>query len=86
MGGYYAYRASKAALNAITSSLAIDLGRRHGIIAAVIHPGWVRTDMGGPRAELDPATSVAGLKRVIAGLTAEQAGRFWSYDGKELPW
>ena len=86
MGGFYAYRASKAALNAITSSLAIDLGRRYGIIAAVIHPGWVRTDMGGPRAELDAATSVAGMRRVIAGLTAEQAGRFWSYDGKELPW
>ena len=86
MGGFYAYRASKAALNAITSSLAIDLGRRYGIIAAVIHPGWVRTDMGGPRAELDAATSVAGLKRVIAGLTAAQAGRFWSYDGSELSW
>ena len=52
----------------------------------MIHPGWVRTDMGGPRGELDAATSVAGLKRVIASLTAEQAGRFWSYDGSELPW
>jgi NAD(P)-dependent dehydrogenase (short-subunit alcohol dehydrogenase family) len=86
MGGYYAYRASKAALNAIMGSLALDLGRRYGIIAAPLHPGWVRTDMGGPRATLDVETSVAGLRRVIAGLTPEQAGRFWSYDGGELRW
>ncbi len=58
MGGFYAYRASKAALNAIMVSLAIDLGRRHGIIAATLHPGWVRTDMGGSRAEIDAQTSV----------------------------
>ncbi len=86
MGGFYAYRASKAALNAIMVSLAIDLGRRHGIVAAALHPGWVRTDMGGPRAEIDPRTSVEGMRRVIAGLTREQAGRFWGYDGSELPW
>jgi NAD(P)-dependent dehydrogenase (short-subunit alcohol dehydrogenase family) len=86
MGGFYAYRASKAALNAIMVSLAIDLGRRHGIVAASLHPGWVRTDMGGPRAEIDPRTSVEGMRRVIAGLAREQAGRFWGYDGSELPW
>ncbi|HTX23378.1 MAG TPA: SDR family oxidoreductase [Steroidobacteraceae bacterium] len=86
MGGFYAYRASKAALNAIMVSLSIDLARRHGVVAAVLHPGWVRTDMGGPRAEIDPRTSVAGLRRVIAGLTREGAGRFWAYDGSELLW
>jgi len=86
LGGFYAYRASKAALNAITVSLAVDLGRRYGIIAAVLHPGWVRTDMGGPRADIDAATSVAGMRRIIAGLSREQTGRFWSYDGTELPW
>jgi NAD(P)-dependent dehydrogenase (short-subunit alcohol dehydrogenase family) len=86
MGGFYAYRASKAALNAITVSLAIDAGRRHGIVAAVLHPGWVRTAMGGARAEIDPATSVEGMRRVIDGLTGSQAGRFWAYDGSELPW
>ncbi|MGH8149229.1 MAG: SDR family oxidoreductase [Steroidobacteraceae bacterium] len=85
-GGFYAYRASKAALNALMVSLAIDLGRRHGILAAVVHPGWVRTDMGGPRADIDAPTSVAGMRRIIAGLTKERAGRFWSYDGTELPW
>jgi NAD(P)-dependent dehydrogenase (short-subunit alcohol dehydrogenase family) len=86
MGGFYAYRASKAALNALMVSVAIDAGRRHGIIAAVLHPGWVRTDMGGARAELDPRTSVEGLRGVIAGLTSAQAGRFLAYDGSELPW
>jgi NAD(P)-dependent dehydrogenase (short-subunit alcohol dehydrogenase family) len=86
IGGFYAYRASKAALNAITVSMALDLGRRHGIVVAVLHPGWVRTDMGGPRAEIDAATSVTGLRRVIASLTKERSGRFWAYDGSELPW
>ncbi len=86
MGGFYAYRASKAALNAVMVSLSIDLARRHGIVAATLHPGWVRTDMGGPRAEIDPGTSVAGMRRVIASLTKERAGRFWAYDGSELPW
>jgi hypothetical protein len=42
--------------------------------------------MGGPRADIDPATSVAGMRQVIAGLTKERAGKFWSYDGSELPW
>jgi NAD(P)-dependent dehydrogenase (short-subunit alcohol dehydrogenase family) len=86
MGGFYAYRASKAALNAIMVSLAIDLARRHGIIAATLHPGWVRTDMGGSRAEIDARTSVEGMRRVIGALVPEQAGRFWTYDGSELPW
>jgi len=86
MGGFYAYRASKAALNAIMVSLALDVGRRRGIIAALLHPGWVRTDMGGARAEIEPAASVEGMRRVIAGLTREQGGRFLSYDGSELPW
>jgi NAD(P)-dependent dehydrogenase (short-subunit alcohol dehydrogenase family) len=86
VGGFYPYRASKAALNAIMVSLAVDLGRRYGIVAAVLHPGWVRTDMGGPRADIDAASSVAGMRRVIGGLSREQAGRFWSYDGTELPW
>ncbi len=86
LGGFYVYRASKAALNAIMVSLALDAGRRHRIIAAVLHPGWVRTDMGGPRAEIDAATSVQGMRRVIGGLTPSQAGRFLSYDGSELPW
>jgi NAD(P)-dependent dehydrogenase (short-subunit alcohol dehydrogenase family) len=86
IGGIYSYRASKAAVNAIMRSLAIDLGRKHGIIAIPLHPGWARTAMGGPRADIDAATSVTGMRKVIAGLTKEQAGRFWMYNGEELPW
>jgi NAD(P)-dependent dehydrogenase (short-subunit alcohol dehydrogenase family) len=81
----YAYRSTKAAANAITRSMALDLAR-YGILVVALHPGWVRTDMGGPHAELDVATSVAGLRKVIAGLTHEQSGRFLAYDGSELPW
>ena len=86
IGGLYAYRATKAALNAVMRSMAVDLGRKHQIVAASIHPGWVRTEMGGPRADIDAPTSVAGIRQVIAGLDAGRAGRFWMYDGSELPW
>jgi NAD(P)-dependent dehydrogenase (short-subunit alcohol dehydrogenase family) len=86
IGSLYAYRASKAALNAVMRSLSIDLRKSHGILAAPIHPGWVRTDMGGARADIDAATSVAGIRDVIAALDAGRAGRFWMYDGSELPW
>jgi NAD(P)-dependent dehydrogenase (short-subunit alcohol dehydrogenase family) len=86
LGGFYAYRASKAALNAIMVSMAIDLGRKHDIIVGLLHPGWVSTDMGGPRAPIDAQTSVTGMRRVIASLTKERAGRFWAYDGSEVPW
>ena len=85
-GSLYAYRASKSALNAVMRSMAIDLQMRHGILAAPVHPGWVRTDMGGERADIDAPTSVAGIRRVIADLDAARAGRFWMYDGSELPW
>jgi NAD(P)-dependent dehydrogenase (short-subunit alcohol dehydrogenase family) len=86
IGGLYSYRASKAALNAIMRSMSVDLGRRHGIIAAPLHPGWARTDMGGGRADISAAQSVSGCRSVIAGLTREGAGRYWAYDGSELPW
>lgn len=85
-GGLYAYRGSKAALNAVMKSLAIDLGGKRAIIVAMLHPGWVRTDMGGPRAHIDAPESVTGMIGVIAGLDAGRSGRFWRYDGKELPW
>jgi len=84
-GGLYAYRSSKAAVNAVMKSMAIDLAAK-GIIAVPMHPGWVRTDMGGPRAPLGPEDSAAGIRRVIAGLTLADSGRFLQWDGKELPW
>lgn len=84
-GGGYIYRSSKAALNAAVKSLAIDLAPR-GVTAVVIHPGWVRTDMGGPGAAIAPAESVAGMRRVFARLTPDDGGRFFNYDGAGLPW
>jgi NAD(P)-dependent dehydrogenase (short-subunit alcohol dehydrogenase family) len=84
-GGLYAYRSSKAAANMVMKSLALDLKRR-GIIAVPLHPGWVRTEIGGSRAELDVATSVTGLREVIAELAPAQAGHFLQWDGRELPW
>ena len=85
LGGLYAYRSTKAAVNAIMKSMALDLARR-GIVTAPLHPGWAATDMGGPTAPVRPQHSVAGLRQVIAGLNLERSGRFWQWDGQELPW
>ena len=84
-GGALFYRSSKAALNAAMKTLAIAL-RPERFTVVVLHPGWVRTDMGGPAAPLDPPTSAAGLARVIGRLGPDDTGRFLNYDGRELPW
>jgi NAD(P)-dependent dehydrogenase (short-subunit alcohol dehydrogenase family) len=84
-GGEVVYRSSKAALNAVTRSLSIDL-RTRGVTVVAVHPGWVQTDMGGPGATLTPEQSVAGLKQVVEGLTPEKSGRFFNYDGAEIAW
>jgi NAD(P)-dependent dehydrogenase (short-subunit alcohol dehydrogenase family) len=84
-GGFFAYRSSKAALNNAMRSLSLAL-KGDGVIVAPIHPGWVQTDMGGPNAPLKPPESVRGMRKVIAGLTPGDSGRFWDYAGKELPW
>lgn len=84
-GGLYGYRSSKAAVNQVMKSMSIDLASR-GIIATPIHPGWAKTEMGGATAPVDPVDAVAGVRRVIDGLTPEKAGRFWQFDGSELPW
>ena len=79
------YATSKAALNMLVKGLAATLAGR-GIIVVAVSPGWVRTDMGGAGAPLAPETSVAGLRRVIDGLTAAQSGKFFSHDGSTIPW
>jgi NAD(P)-dependent dehydrogenase (short-subunit alcohol dehydrogenase family) len=84
-GGSYAYRASKAAINAGMHNLALDL-KSAGISVVTLHPGWVKTDMGGAGADIDVATSGAGLKGVIDGLTLKDSGKFLNYDGSEIPW
>lgn len=82
-GGYYAYRASKAALNMCVRSFAID---RPEFITVAMHPGWVQTDMGGSRAPLSAAESVESLLRVLSGLSVHDSGTFKNYDGSNLPW
>lgn len=84
-GGNILYRTSKAALNAAMKSLSIDL-RDLGIGVLIFHPGWVKTDMGGPNALIDAEKSVSGMRRVIAESTLQHSGRFLKYDGAELPW
>lgn len=84
-GGFYAYRASKAALNMSFHNLAIDLKSR-GIISVVINPGWVKTDMGGPSAQITPEESIRKMRTVFAGLTLADSGKFLNYKGGTLPW
>jgi len=79
------YATSKAALNMLVKGLAANLAGKQVIVVA-LSPGWVRTDMGGAGAQLGPEDSVAGLRKVIAGLKIEDSGRFISYDGTSIPW
>ena len=79
------YATSKAALNLLAKGLAATLAPR-GIIVVALSPGWVRTDMGGAGAPLSPPTSVAGLRKVVAGLKPADSGRFYSHDGSTIPW
>jgi NAD(P)-dependent dehydrogenase (short-subunit alcohol dehydrogenase family) len=84
-GGSIAYRSSKAAVNMVMHSLAIDLASR-GITCVVVNPGWVQTDMGGANASLTPAESVTALRRLIDTLGPAQSGKFFNYDGREYAW
>lgn len=84
-GGYIAYRTSKAAVNMLMRSAAIDLKPR-GVTCVVVNPGWVKTDMGGPNAKLSPKESVDAMRRLIAKLGPENTGRFYNHDGREYPW
>ncbi|MCB2102850.1 MAG: SDR family oxidoreductase [Rhodobacterales bacterium] len=84
-GGSYIYRSSKAALNQVMKSLSVDLAGK-GITVGLLHPGWVRTDMGGPTAAIDAQTSVTGMRQVIAQMRDLGTGRFFNYDGTEIPW
>lgn len=81
----YAYCTSKAALNKFMRLAALDLGK-DGINICVIHPGWVRTDMGGPNAEISPKESAAGIVKVIDELNDENNGGFWKWNGEVHGW
>ena len=84
-GGNYLYRTSKAAVNMVVKSLAIDLKPR-GITAVLFHPGWVKTDMGGQNAMITAEQSVSGIRQVISSLTNADSGKFFAYDGQVIPW
>ena len=84
-GGSYVYRSSKAALNAVVKSISVDLAN-DGMRVALLHPGWVRTDMGGPNALIDAKTSVSGMIQVIEGLDEPSSGGFFNYNGDRIPW
>jgi NAD(P)-dependent dehydrogenase (short-subunit alcohol dehydrogenase family) len=83
--GAYAYRSSKAALNMVMVTAANEL-RARGISVAVISPGWVKTDMGGPNATLNVRESAAGIRKVIDKLNVGISGQFFNYSGENLPW
>jgi NAD(P)-dependent dehydrogenase (short-subunit alcohol dehydrogenase family) len=82
--GYY-YFGSKAAMNMFSRSMAWD-PEMDGIITIALHPGWVRTDMGGSNADLSVTESAEGILKVIAGLRPDDNGKFCTWDGKEYPW
>ncbi len=83
--GLTTYRASKAALNSVTKDAAIVYGLQ-GATCIAMHPGWVKTDMGGAGADLDVADSAAGIRRTIASLTHDDNGAFFNYDGSAIRW
>lgn len=84
-GGYYGYRASKAAVNAIGKSLAVDL-RPRGITVVLLHPGFVSTDMVGGRGEVSPEHAARQLVERLDRVTLAQSGTFWHANGSPLPW
>ena len=82
-GGSVAYRASKAALNMMTKTLSVE---EPSLITVAVHPGWVKTRMGGPGALITTEESVRGLMRVIEGLSRSDSGKLIDYEGSVLPW
>ena len=84
-GRSYAYRGSKAALNAMMFALSIDV-KPYGVKVLLLHPGWVRTDMGGESGLIDVQTSISGMRNIIAHADNYASGSFLDYQGKVIPW
>jgi NAD(P)-dependent dehydrogenase (short-subunit alcohol dehydrogenase family) len=84
-GGSYLYRSSKAAVNIVAKSLSVDL-RPRGIKVALLHPGWVKTDMGGPNALITAEESVSSIIALISRFGWQDNGKFLAFDGAEIPW
>lgn len=83
-GGLYSYASTKAALNRVMLSMARDL--KDQVIVAMIHPGWVKTDMGGASADITPEESAKGIASVIASLSKADSGKFYKWTGEIHPW
>lgn len=81
----YTYRSSKAALNAAMKGLSIEVAER-GVGVVMLHPGWVRTRMGGATAPLSITESVKGMHKLVEQFRPEQSGHFYRFDGSEIPW
>ena len=81
----YSYCASKEALNMLSKLMSLEL-KEKGIIVIPLHPGHVKTDLGGYQAPLDPTVSITGMIKVIDSLTMEDTGKYLSWNGNELPW
>ena len=84
-GGMYIYSSTKAAFSKVTQILAIDW-KEEPITVALMHPGWVKTDMGGPNADISADESAAGIISVIAGMTKTDSGKFYKWNGEVHPW
>ena len=84
-GGSYSYRISKTALNMAAKNLAEEF-RARGLISVALHPGWVRTRMGGDAAPLSIEQSVAGQQALLSKLSTEHNGQFYNWDGTSIPW
>ena len=91
LGGWYSYRASKAALNMVLKSAAIELARTHPqAVLAALHPGTVESPLSAPFGQAagkrEAPLAAAQLLAVMDGLTPQRSGEFWAYDGQRLPW
>lgn len=84
-GTAYQYRSSKTALNMAMLALSKELAPKH-VSVVLLDPGWVKTDMGGPNAQLTPEESISGMRKVLAGNPKEISGKFLGYDSRERPW
>ncbi|MFL2833825.1 MAG: SDR family oxidoreductase [Alphaproteobacteria bacterium] len=85
MGGMYIYSTTKAAVGKAGKILSLDWAEEP-IIVSIMHPGWVQTDMGGPTAEITAEESASGIRNVINGLTKEDSGNFYKWNGEIHPW
>jgi NAD(P)-dependent dehydrogenase (short-subunit alcohol dehydrogenase family) len=84
MGGSYVYASAKAAVNRVMIAAARDL--KDQVTVNLVHPGWVRTDMGGPNADITAEESAAGIRKVIASVTRADSGKFYKWNGDIHPW